>query len=271
MQRLNCQRELARVGVMIAGLVMSASWAAAAVQTASKQEPAAGSAQAGTPVVPAAQTAAAQAYEYVQVPVTYAQTLYRTECRTENVPVTRMVREVVNETRHGHVLHAAAADGDQAGDADRVRADDRGAEVLAPCAGHQDGAADDLSDILHDRDGQQGHHSHGSRVRDRDGAGDQDAQGRRAPSLLRDAAHSVDLVRSGCHLRHTCGHRCGGGGCGACGGATVCVQYRPVTTCTYQQVPVMRARGEIRAGNLLRAADSDEVQSRAADGHGTGD
>ena len=37
---------LARVGVMIAGLVMSAGWAAAAVQTPSKQEPAAGSAQA---------------------------------------------------------------------------------------------------------------------------------------------------------------------------------------------------------------------------------
>jgi hypothetical protein len=39
---------------------------------------------------------------------------------------------------------------------------------------------------------------------------------------------------------HTCGHRCGGGGCGACGGVTTCVSYRPVTTCTYQQVQVMR-------------------------------
>src|SRR5262245_13920438 len=37
--------------------------------------------------------------ECVQVPVTYMQTQYRTECRTETVPVTRMVPEVVNETR----------------------------------------------------------------------------------------------------------------------------------------------------------------------------
>ena len=99
MQRLIRQRVLARVGVMIAGLAMSAGWAAAAVQTASKQEPAAGSAQAGTTVVPAGQTGSPQAYEYVQVPVTYTQTVYQTECRTETVPVTRMVREVVNETR----------------------------------------------------------------------------------------------------------------------------------------------------------------------------
>jgi hypothetical protein len=39
---------------------------------------------------------------------------------------------------------------------------------------------------------------------------------------------------------HSCGHRCGGGGCGQCGGATACVSYRPVATCTYQQVQVMR-------------------------------
>ena len=35
----------------------------------------------------------------MQVPVTYAQTYYRQECRTETVPVTRMVPELVNETR----------------------------------------------------------------------------------------------------------------------------------------------------------------------------
>src|SRR5262249_36545166 len=39
---------------------------------------------------------------------------------------------------------------------------------------------------------------------------------------------------------HSCGHRCGGGGCGQCGGATVCVRYKPVTTCTYQEGQVMR-------------------------------
>jgi hypothetical protein len=39
---------------------------------------------------------------------------------------------------------------------------------------------------------------------------------------------------------HTCGHKCGGGGCGACGGVTTCVGYQPVTTYACQQVPVMR-------------------------------
>ena len=39
---------------------------------------------------------------------------------------------------------------------------------------------------------------------------------------------------------HSCGHRCGGGGCGSCGGVTTCVQYAPVTTYACQQVPVTR-------------------------------
>ena len=44
-------------------------------------------------------------------------------------------------------------------------------------------------------------HPHDSRVRDRDGAGHEDAQGRRASALLRDAANSFNVVCSGCHVR----------------------------------------------------------------------
>src|SRR5262249_35214064 len=40
-----------------------------------------------------------QSLECVRVPVTHMQTHYRTECRTESVPVTRMIPEVVNENR----------------------------------------------------------------------------------------------------------------------------------------------------------------------------
>ena len=39
---------------------------------------------------------------------------------------------------------------------------------------------------------------------------------------------------------HSCGHKCGGGGCGVCGGVTTCVSYRQVVTCVNQQVAVTR-------------------------------
>jgi hypothetical protein len=105
MQRLTWKRTHARVGILIAALGMTAggwTWGEAA-QAPSKQGADTASAQAGGGAVPAAQSAAASGqvvgYECVQVPVTYAQTYYRRECRTETVPVTRMVPELVNETR----------------------------------------------------------------------------------------------------------------------------------------------------------------------------
>ena len=97
MQRVTRKRTLARVGILIAGLGITAGgW----IKEEANQAP---TAQAGASAVPAAQSPAASGqvvgYECVQVPVTYAQTYYRQECRTETVPVTRMVPELVNETR----------------------------------------------------------------------------------------------------------------------------------------------------------------------------
>ena len=105
MQRLTGKWMLASVGMVVASLGITADWTRAdAVQPPSKQAVAAeASAGAAGPALPAGQsgvaTASLQAYECVQVPVTYTQTLYRRECRTETVPVTRMVPELVNETR----------------------------------------------------------------------------------------------------------------------------------------------------------------------------
>ncbi len=240
MQRLIRQRVLARVGVMIAGLVMSASWAAAAIQTASKQEPAAGSAQAGTPVVPAGQTGSAQAYEYVQVPVTYTQTLYRTECRTENVPVTRMVREVVNETR----TVTRYTPQQQMVNKPVTRIVCEPTTVVQKCwrpvpvtktvqrTIYQTYCTTEMVNKVITR---------------------------MIPECVTETVPVTKMRKvvepQVCYVTqripstsyvpvvtcaHTCGHRCGGGGCGACGGATACVGYRPVTTCTYQQVPVTR-------------------------------
>ena len=70
-------------------------------------------AQGGTATVLVPQTQVVyetvQSVECVQVPVTHMQTLYRTEYRTEKVPVTRMVPETVNETRTVHGLRAASS------------------------------------------------------------------------------------------------------------------------------------------------------------------
>jgi hypothetical protein len=238
MKPLNRQRVLARVGVMAVGLVMSAGWAAG--QTASKQEPAAGSAQAGTPAVPAAQTASAQAYECVQVPVTYTQTLYRTECRTETVPVTRMVRECVNETR----TVTCYTPQQQMVTKPVTRVVCEPTTVVQKCwrpipvtktvqrTIYQTYCTTEMVNKVITR---------------------------MIPECVTETV-PVTKMRKVCEPQltyvtqripatsyvpvvtcaHTCGHRCGGGGCGQCGGATACVGYRPVTTCTYQQVPVMR-------------------------------
>ncbi len=239
MQRLTRQRVLSWVVVAVAGLVMSAGWVAAAVQSPSDQGTAAGSAQAATTVLPAGQTATAQAYESVQVPVTYSQTLYRNECRTETVPVTRMVRECVNETRTvtcytpqqemvtkpvtryvcepttvvqksyrpvpvsrivQRTIYQTYCTTEMVNKTITRMIPECVTETV-PVTKHRKVVEPQLCYVT-----------------------------QRIP-----ATSYVPVVTCG----HSCGHRCSGG-CGQCGGATVCVQYRPVTTCTYQQVPVMR-------------------------------
>ena len=103
-------------------------------------------------------------------------THYRTEYRTENVPVTRMVPEVVNETRTITRFVPTAADDQQANRHSlRLRADHGDEEMLPPRSGDQERAAHDLPDELHDGDRQQGDHPLCSRMCHRDGAGDANA------------------------------------------------------------------------------------------------
>src|SRR5580698_7748409 len=100
MQRLKPKRAIMTAGFLIGVSVLAGGpFVSGETQAPSGQ---AGAASGQSATSGSAQAAVAQtvtAYECVQVPVTYSQICYRTEYRTENVPVTRMVREVVNETR----------------------------------------------------------------------------------------------------------------------------------------------------------------------------
>ena len=69
---------------------------------------------------------------------------------------------------------------------------------------------------------------------------------------------------------HACGHRCGGG-CGQCGGATACVQYRPVTTCVEQQVAVTRPVVRHVPETITGPAPAHDLHPGQGDGPGAAD
>lgn len=250
MQRLTRKRMLARVGILIAGLAMTAggwTWEEA-VQAPSKQggDTAASAQSAGGAgaAIPAAQSAIAagqvQAYECVQVPVTYAQTHYRRECRTETVPVTRMVKEFVNETRTVTCYTALQ----------RVVNKPVTRYVCEPTTVVQKCYRPIPVTKTVQRTLYQTYCT-------------SEMVNKVITHLIPECVtETVPVTRmrkvvepQTCYVTqripstsyvpvvtcaHSCGHRCGGGGCGQCQGATACVRYRPVTTCTYQQVPVTR-------------------------------
>src|SRR5262249_29506004 len=97
MRRLKRNRMLARVAILLGSLgVVGGGGSPEEPATGQSTQPAtqaAAQAPKTAPATPASQASAASAqvvgYECVQVPVTYAQTYYRRECRTETVPVTR--------------------------------------------------------------------------------------------------------------------------------------------------------------------------------------
>jgi hypothetical protein len=241
MQRLTRERMFARVEVLVAGLVMMAGWTRAeAFQAPSNQAvAAAGSAQATSPAVAAGQAGSLQAYECVQVPVTYNQTLYRQECRTETVPVTRMVREVVNETRsvtcytRQQEMVTKQVTRFVCEPTTVVLKSYRPVPVsrMVERPIYQTYCTTEMVNKVITR---------------------------MIPECVTETVPVTKMRKvvepQVCYVTqripstsyvpvvtcvHSCGHRCGGG-CGQCGGATACVQYRPVTTCTYQQVPVTR-------------------------------
>ncbi len=266
MQRLTRKRMLAVMGLAVATLGTTAGWTLAeAVQPPSPQAASAQAPRFPQRNLPVA-TGSLQAYECVQVPVTYTQTLYRRECRTETVPVTRMVPELVNETR----TVTCYTPEQRMVNKPVTRYVCEPTTVVQKCYRpvpvtrtiqrtiYQTYCTTEMVNKVITR---------------------------MIPECVTETVPVMKMNKvvepQVCYVTqripstsyvpvvtcvHSCGHRCGGG-CGQCGGATACVSYRPVTTCTYQQVPVTRARGPVCAGNHLRPEDQDEVQSRPGDGH----
>jgi hypothetical protein len=238
MQRLTRKRMLATVGMVAASLGITVAWSRAeSVQPPSSQAGAAGSA------IPAAQSSVAtgslQAYECVQVPVTYTQTLYRRECRTETVPVTRMVPELVNETR----TVTCYTPQQRMVSKPVTRYVCEPTTVVQKCYRpvpvtrtvqrtiYQTYCTTEMVNKVITR---------------------------MIPECVTETVPVTKMHKvvepQLCYVTqripttsyvpvvtcvHSCGHRCSGG-CGQCGGATACVRYAPVTTCTYQQVQVTR-------------------------------
>ncbi len=130
--------------LVVAGMVLAGAgltgrgraWGQATATAQGQAGGAAASAQGGTGTVLVPQTQVVyetvQSTQCVQVPVTHMQTCYRTEYRTETVPVTRMVPETVNEIADRDDLRASAAGRAPAGRAGRLRAghDDAGGAIV---------------------------------------------------------------------------------------------------------------------------------------------
>ena len=244
MQRLTWKRTHARVGILIAALGMTAGgWSKEeAVQThrsaQTRRQPRSGAA------IPAAQSPAASGqvvgYECVQVPVTYAQTYYRRECRTETVPVTRMVPELVNETR----TVTCYTPQQQIVNKPVTRYVCEPTTVVQKCYRpvpvsrivertiYQTYCTTEMVNKVVTRMVPECVTETVPITKMRKVVEPQLCTvTQRIP-----ATSYVPVVT----CSHSCGHKCGGGGCGQCGGATVCVRYQPVTTCSYQEVQVWK-------------------------------
>ena len=238
MQRLTRKRTLARVGILIAGLGITAGgWS----KEEANQAP---TAQVGGTAVAAAQSPAASGqvvgYECVQVPVTYAQTYYRQECRTETVPVTRMVPELVNETR----TVTCYTPQQQIVNKPVTRYVCEPTTVVQKCYRRIPVTRTVERTIYQTYCTTEMVNKTITRM---------------IPECVTETVPVTKMRKTVepqlCTVKqpipvtsyvpvvtcsHSCGHRCGGGGCGQCGGATVCVSYRPVTTCSYQEVQVWK-------------------------------
>ncbi len=180
-----------------------------------------------------------QSTECVQVPVTQMQTLYRTEYRTESVPVTRMVSETVNETRTYTVCVPQQKVVRQPVSRIVCEPVTMTRRCYRPISVTKNVERTVYQTVC------------STEIVNK-------VVTRMIPQCINEMVpvtqfHPV-CENQLCYVTqriptttmvpvvtcaHTCGHRCGGG-CGQCGGATYCVQYRPVTTCVEQQVAVWR-------------------------------
>ncbi len=242
------QRVLLLMAALLAGLELSSdSGALGQTTTPTSQAPAAGpSAQGsvGAPpavLVPQCQTVyeTVNTVECVQVPSTIMQTHYRTECRTETVPITHFVSEVVNEPRTYTCWEPQQE------------------TVLKPVTHYVCEPTTVMQRCFH-------YYPVTKQVQ-------RTVYQPKCSTVIVDkvitqlipecVTETVPITRMRVEMEqetrivtqqvpvttmvpvvtcaHQCGHQCGSG-CGYCGGVTTCVSYQPCTTMVDQQVPVTR-------------------------------
>jgi hypothetical protein len=233
---------------LIAGLTLSSD-SGAAVQTAAstpQTSPIGPSGQgagaaASMVLVPQCQTVVetVNAVECVQVPTTVMETRYRMECRTETVPITHFVSEVVNEPRtftcwepvqetvlkpvthfvcepttvmqrrfHYYPVTRQVQRTYYQAQCSRVIVDKVVTQLVPECVTETVPV---------------------TRMRV------ETEQETRIVTQQVPVRTMVPVVT----CAHQCGHQCGSG-CGYCGGVTTCVTYQPLTTYVSQEVPVTR-------------------------------
>jgi hypothetical protein len=248
MQRVMQKRVIGLLVALVAGYGLTTrAWAWEDAQAPSPQQavtqPSAQGAAGGAPA--SAQSPVAyqtvNTVQCVQVPVTQYQTLYRTEYRTENVPVTRMVPETINETRTitrfipqqetvnkqviTHFICEPVTEVKKCYQPVPVTKNVQKTLYQTYCT--TEIVTKEITRFVPQCVTETVPVTKMHKVVE--------------PQLTYvtqkvPVTSMVPVVT----CAHTCGHRCGGGGCGACGGVTTCVQYRPVTTYACQDVPVMR-------------------------------
>lgn len=196
---------------------------------------------AGTVLVPQCETVyeTVNTVECVQVPTTVMQTHYRTECRTETIPITHFVSEVVNEPR----TYTCWEPQQQTVLRPVTHYVCEPTTVMQRCFKYYPVTRQvqrtvyqpQCSTVIVDKVITQlvpeciTETVPVTRMRV------ETEQETRIVTQKMPVTTMVPVVT----CAHQCGHQCGSG-CGYCGGVTTCVSYQPMTTFVDQQVPVTR-------------------------------
>jgi hypothetical protein len=245
MQLLKRSWVVVSLGALVAGFGAAASSWAEEAQATSPQSPDTQPSLQGTTIVAPATVAVpyqvVNTVQCVQVPVTQMQTQYRTEYRTENVPVTRMVPETVNETRtitrfipQQETITKQVITDYVCEPVTTIKKCYRPIPVtknvtktLYQTYCTTEIVTKEITNFVPECVTETVPITKTRKVVEQE------------LTYVTQKVPVTSMVPVAT-CAHSCGHRCGGGGCGSCGGATTCVQYQPTTTYACQQVPVMR-------------------------------
>jgi hypothetical protein len=212
-----------------------------AAPAAQSPAPAPAPSMQGSVLVPQCQTVyeTVETVECVQVPTTVMQTHYRTECRTETVPITHFVSEVVNEPR----THTCWEPQQETVLKPVTHFVCEPTTVMQRCFHYYPVTKQvqrtvyqpQCSTVIVDKVITQLIPECVTETVPVTRMRVETQQETRIVTQRIPVTTMVPVVT----CAHQCGHQCGSG-CGYCGGVTTCVSYQPQTTFVDQQVPVTR-------------------------------